>query len=442
MSAWASLTPSYESFKTLPTANFGGIQYPNTAVAIDTFTGKNFLGQSTGVITLGLTALPIGAAVLNDGAGRFQAVTGINQATSTTIAEQHANWAIGYYIAGATSASSYRLLLDIDPSTSENFKTLTLNQNTDGAFNLGSSTLELLGGYIFDPTQNGEYSVILNAIAQDGSTIVGQASIVVQVGSAAAPALSLSAPPTLPGAQLSEAYSLQLIAGGGSASGYRYALAPASAALPVGLSLNPTTGLISGTPTGTAGSYPVTVVVTDSGGNSTSLNLTLAVAWADVTVPVGQQVLPNAVLGRPYRAAIPATGGAGSYQFAVSSGQLPAGLQLDGATGVISGTPSQAQTQHFDITITGSNTVLSGLTTRAGGVAVLSATVSMALVVAAAAAPTDALSVPLLSPWALALLSGMSAAWGGLALHRQRRHAMGDRTHSSVDCTARRRGIF
>ncbi|WP_415583667.1 putative Ig domain-containing protein, partial [Janthinobacterium lividum] len=43
-----------------------------------------------------------------------------------------------------------------------------------------------------------------------------------------------------------------------------------------------------------------------------------------------------------YSATLSATGGTAPYTFSVSSGTLPAGLSLNGATGVLSGTTNVA----------------------------------------------------------------------------------------------------
>src|SRR5208282_1811715 len=62
-----------------------------------------------------------------------------------------------------------------------------------------------------------------------------------------------------------------------------------------------------------------------------------------------------ATANSPYSAALSATGGSGTYTFAVSAGSLPAWLALNASTGVLSGTPTTTGSSSFTITATDSN---------------------------------------------------------------------------------------
>jgi hypothetical protein len=61
--------------------------------------------------------------------------------------------------------------------------------------------------------------------------------------------------------------------------------------------------------------------------------------------------LPAAVVGSPYNAQLAATGGVGSYSWSLSQGSLPAGLSLNAATGVISGTPTAVETGSVTVAV-------------------------------------------------------------------------------------------
>ena len=62
--------------------------------------------------------------------------------------------------------------------------------------------------------------------------------------------------------------------------------------------------------------------------------------------------LPPATTGVSYNATFTASGGTAPYHFTVSSGQLPTGLVLAKATGILSGTPSHAAPFTFTISST------------------------------------------------------------------------------------------
>src|SRR5439155_5247566 len=62
-----------------------------------------------------------------------------------------------------------------------------------------------------------------------------------------------------------------------------------------------------------------------------------------------------------YSATLSATGGSGTYTFAVSAGSLPSWLALNAGTGVLSGAPTTTGTFSFTITAADSgNTTLTG----------------------------------------------------------------------------------
>ncbi len=95
------------------------------------------------------------------------------------------------------------------------------------------------------------------------------------------PPLSFTAS-TLNNAVISVAYSATVAATGGVTmtsvcTGYTYALAPNSPALPAGLTLDPTMGTISGTPTGPIGTFAFTLQVTDCYPTTATANFSITV---------------------------------------------------------------------------------------------------------------------------------------------------------------------
>lgn len=113
--------------------------------------------------------------------------------------------------------------------------------------------------------------------------------------------------------------------------------------LPVGLTLNTSTGVISGTPSGISSNttYTFTVSVTDSA-NSTisrsfSITINSIVSW---NTPAGSIGTVNPDVTSVFSFTLSATALSNTISYSISSGSLPTGLSLNSSTGVISGTAS------------------------------------------------------------------------------------------------------
>ncbi len=167
------------------------------------------------------------------------------------------------------------------------------------------------------------------------------------------PAITIT-PATIPNADMSVNYSQAFSASGGSGSGYSYSI---SAAPPV-LSINPTTGVLSGLPSA-SGSSSFKITAQDSlGFTGTSPSITLTVNPA-ITLSPAPATFTGAQIGTGYSQAFTATGGSGSYTYSLV-GSAPGGLSLN--AGVLSGTPAISGTFSFSITATDS---LGGTATNA-----------------------------------------------------------------------------
>ena len=165
------------------------------------------------------------------------------------------------------------------------------------------------------------------------------------------PTLAIS-PTLLPSANVGSLYS-QLITASGGLAPYTYAVT--SGALPAGLVLNPTSGLLSGTPVGT-GTANFTITATDANGCQVVLVYALQVLGPICpTILVNPATLPTAIPGTPYAQFVTASGGVAPYTFSVSAGSLPTGLVLNPSTGLISGTPTAIGAFNFTITATDAN---------------------------------------------------------------------------------------
>jgi hypothetical protein len=126
-----------------------------------------------------------------------------------------------------------------------------------------------------------------------------------------------------------------------------------SGTLPSGLNLNPINGVILGTPTA-AGTSLFTVQVADSGGlsDSQALSITINQPAPPPSPSITTTSLPAGTVGQPYNQTLRATGGTGGLTWSIVAGNLPAGLELNQTTGVISGTPLvPASTSSFAVRV-------------------------------------------------------------------------------------------
>jgi uncharacterized protein YhjY with autotransporter beta-barrel domain len=165
-----------------------------------------------------------------------------------------------------------------------------------------------------------------------------------------APAITISPNGSTLSATTVSAFSQTFSASGGTGP-YTYSQ---TGTLPAGLTFNAGTRTLSGTPTA-AGSFPITVSGTDSSTGSAasgSSNYTLNVAAPAIAVLIGATTLQRGVFASQQASA---SGGSPAYTFSVTSGALPAGLNLDAATGAITGTPSAAGAYSFTLTATDVN---------------------------------------------------------------------------------------
>ena len=164
-------------------------------------------------------------------------------------------------------------------------------------------------------------------------------------------------PETLPAATAGVKYTATLTASGGA--GPDYTFGPEN--LPCGLTLDPNSGVISGTPSIPAAgdfaprmpptpgcTFTVTAVdnITKCKGTRT---YTLRVACPPITI--SPAALPNGSVGSLYNQLMAASGGTAPYAFRVVSGSLPPGLTL-APNGTLSGAPTATGPYCFAVAAT------------------------------------------------------------------------------------------
>lgn len=236
-------------------------------------------------------------------------------------------------ITATVIATVYGTIVDQATNAPVSGATVTLNTGV-------TATTGANGYYDFGDLPAGTYSI---SVGKSGYQAVSKSSLSV-TGSASAKAdlllpttgvLNINTT-TLFSATVSEAYSQRVLVTGGTAP---YSFGVVSGTLPTGLTLDSSTGAISGTPSGT-GSYTFNIRVTDSTVAFSERTFTI---YLTPTLAISTASLPRGSNGVAYSQTIAATGGKTGYSYSVTSGILPAGLSLAG-NGTLSGTPSATGT--------------------------------------------------------------------------------------------------
>ena len=287
-----------------PTITAGSLASTDTANFTQTFDTRN--------AGTGKTLTPAGS--VNDGFGgnnyaiTFTPVsTGVIQAVTLTIT---ATTNTKNYD-GTTSAAATPTVTGLKGSDTVTGLSETYNTAIPGT----GKTLSVATYTVNDGNSGGNYNV---SLATNTTGVINST-------------LSLT-PATLAGGDQGVLYQpQQLVASGGTGLYVNWNWTPAvSSALPPGLSLDPSLGTITGTPTA-AGTYTFIVSVTDSSAAMASQTDSITV---NLPPTITGGALPVATVGTPYSQSIPVSNGASPFSWSATG--LPAGLTI--ANGVISGT--------------------------------------------------------------------------------------------------------
>jgi hypothetical protein len=277
--------------------------------------------------------------------------TGLTNPAPQSVYQHNRYGNFTYTIPGLTAGASYTVRLHF----AEEYWT-TAGSRT---FNVLINGTQVLTNFDIFATAGGEYIGVIEpftATASSTGTVTIQFVTVkdnAQVnGIEVFPSGGNTVTVTGPGTQTSTvgtAVSLQVHASD-SASGQT--LTYTAAGLPAGLSVNSGSGLISGTPT-TAGTSSVTVTAKDTTGASGSATFTWTVNPPGAnTVTVTNPGTQTSTVGTAASLQIHASDSASGQTLTYTATGLPAGLSINSATGLISGTPTTAGTSNVTVTAT------------------------------------------------------------------------------------------
>ena len=321
----------------------------NRAGYSQTIAATNGTGAKTFAVSAG--ALPTGLTL--SGAGALSGTPTVANTFNFTVTATDT--------VGATGSQAYTVV--INPAVTITTATLvdwTINQagysqtisasNGTGAktFTVSAGllptglTLSSAGALTGTPTAAGTFNFTITATDTVGATGSRAYTIVIN------PVVTVT-PATLPDWTINHAgYSQTVTSSNGTGA---KTLAVSAGSIPTGMTFTAGTGVLDGTPTAT-GTFNFTITATDTVGATGSQAYTIVInpAVSITTATLSDWTINLAGYGQT----VAATGGTGALTFAVSAGAVPTGLSLS-AGGVLSGTPTVANT--FNFTVTGTDTV-------------------------------------------------------------------------------------
>jgi Tfp pilus assembly protein PilV len=243
-----------------------------------------------------------------------------------------------FYFKGGTLTVSGQANVHLSAATSGAYAGLLIWQAKDDLISpmtVSGQGVIVLGGMIYAPSV--QVNISGQGVTPQVTAVVAQSVVISGQGGAAigtppATLISMTAPTTLPSWTVNRAYPTTTFTATGG-SGFDTWSANQ---LPTGLSIDPVSGVLSGTPTAT-GTWATQIMATDSLGDTATTPFTIVINSAPTIT--GPASLQDWTINRDYPGtAIVATNGTTPYAW--SAINMPPGMSINAATGVVFGTPS------------------------------------------------------------------------------------------------------
>ena len=228
--------------------------------------------------------------------------------------------------------SVYSVTLTAEPYSSSTTSWYKISGDLPAGMALNQSTGTISG----TPSEHGTFTFRIAAIRGNFSAYRDFTLTVEAV-------LQITTPGALPGAVSGASYSYILMTNAAETDTVTWS---AVSALPSGLSLDASTGEISGIPS-EYGTFAFTVRA-DSGSAFDVKDFSLTVSSSS-SLRITTNTLPSGTLGTQYSYTLAAGSSSGTLVWQIVSGDLPAGLTLNRSTGTIAGTPTLAETFTFTV---------------------------------------------------------------------------------------------
>lgn len=210
---------------------------------------------------------------------------------------------------------------------------------SSGSLPTGITLASYTGRIYGTPTKAGYYTFTVQAVS-------GKLTAEKELGLTVRPSLSIITSQDLPDGIINTQYSQTLESDAEEGNIVTWS---SSGTLPNGLTLDSSTGILSGIPTRT-GSYAFTVeAMTGTLTASKDFNLTIRPELYIIT----DSNLPSVKVLHEYSVTLSANSSSGSaLAWSLADGEIPSGLTLNSSTGTISGTPAEEGTYTFTIQVT------------------------------------------------------------------------------------------